>query len=204
MGYWDDIIKWGGAAAIGIGTGVATMNPGLGLQAGSASLPVTGALGNWIAPDQPPQLPTRPSIGLEGQSAAQEQARAMQSILNQNLASSTIPMINRQWGGAGRYASGQRLGAIERAAGQSQGILGQQIGANALQVYLAQFGAQEERDWRQAQLDLAGTQQPSAWQGMGKLAPLFLEYFLKSRQGGGQSTTGGGSAGLTQAYAGMG
>lgn len=143
-----------------------------GLRGQSGHVPLL----DTIAPvqQQTPQLNTKPSLGLEGQAAAQEQARAMQSILNQNLMGSTIPMINREYAGAGRYASGQRLGAIGQATQQSQGMLGQQIGMNALQVYLAQLGAQEERDWRQAQLDFQGTQQPSAAGGLGELLPYLL------------------------------
>jgi hypothetical protein len=199
MGYWDDVAKWGGLAGGGVG-GFFLGGPAGAIGGASLGYQVGSELGQSYFPDKPPQLNTRPSLGLEGQAAAQEQARAMQSILNQNLMGTTVPMINREYAGAGRYASGQRLGAIGQATQQSQGMLGQQIGMNALQVYLAQLGAQEERDWRQAQLDLAGTQQPSAWGSAGELAPYLLQYYL-SRQGDG-APTGGGSAALTQSYAG--
>jgi len=123
----------------------------------------------------------RPPLGMEGQQAATEQARAVQSVMNQQLTSSIIPNINRQWGAAGRFSSGGRLGAIQNAMSGAQQQVGSVIGQNALQVYLAQLQSQDTRDWNQAQLDLAGAQQPGLWSAAGNMAPLLLEYYLGNK-----------------------
>jgi hypothetical protein len=148
--------------------------------------PIAAAVGetgtNILFPEPSPSLATRPSLGAEGKAAMAEQARAIQSIMNQQLMQTTIPMINREFAGAGRYASGQRLGAIERATGQAQGMAGGLARQGAMDLYLAQLKAMEDRQWRQAQLNLAAGDD-SIWGELGEAAP-YLLMFLKMFGGG--------------------
>lgn len=150
---WEDIKRYGKQYALR-GTGL-------------------GMVYEHFFPPQMPGLPTRPPLGAEGKVAAQEQAKAMQSALNQQLMQSIVPMINREWAGAGRYASGQRTGAIERAMGGAQSVLGQQVGQSALQRYLADLQGTIQREQIGAQYQLGleqlGAGQGGVYEDLGKL-----------------------------------
>ncbi len=142
--------------------------------------PYTGLWGGFEAlfEDSPQQLPTRPPLGASSEMAAREQARAYQSILGQQFQSQIVPMINREFGQAGRFASGQRLGAIQEAGTNMQGILGNLVRQDAMQRYVADLQGtlgfeQLDQDWywKQAQLDQQGQIDYSQ---IGQLLPYLL------------------------------
>ena len=129
-----------------------------------------GALTPILAPYQEPtDLTTRPAIG--GSDVAQRQARELQAILNRQLTESIIPSINREYGVAGRFPSGRREAAIGRAGLGTQQALAGATSEQLAQIYLTELGLQEERAWRQAQLE-AG--QPTLWESGGEILPYLL------------------------------
>lgn len=122
-------------------------------------------------------LNTRPSMGVQGDNAWQQTARAVQQLINQNLLENTIPTLNREW--ANRYQSGQRNQAIQGATNEAQRAGANALAQLALQQWTSQTGFEEERAWRQAMLDM----QPSWWENMlssfGQAAPYIFYALLK-------------------------
>ena len=173
-----------------------------------------GAVGRmvdpWFEPDKP-DIPTRGSVGLEGDAAMAATAKFYQQQLARQLGTE-IGNINVQYGGAGRYTSGQRLGAISEAQRGARAGYGNFLSQTALQRYLAEQSLQAQADIAQMQMEgQAGAGRTQMFgQGMFSLAnifaqnPQYLEWLWN--QGGsllGGGNGGGGSAGLTTTYAGL-
>lgn len=101
-------------------------------------------------------VPFRRPSGLGGDIAAQQAA----NFYAKNLArmqQQNIGVINREFGSAGRYASGARLGAITRSQEAAAGQFGDFLSRTALQRYLAERGFDEQAAIVQAQLDAGDT-----------------------------------------------
>ena len=131
-----------------------------------------------------PQLPQRAPIGIEGDVAARQHAQAIQRMINQNLTSNVIPGIQREFYGANRF-SGQMNRAIGQAQNAGQAAIANAVGESAMQRYLTELGLSEQRDWQQAQLELAGQQGTQQMYGdIGRLlAMIAITYFT----GGGEA-----------------
>ena len=112
------------------------------------------------------------SRGAVNNSAWQKQATAVQQMINRNLTQNTIPTINREW--SNRYGSGQRQEAISRATESAQFAGSNAIAQLALQQWLGQTGMEEERAWRQAQLDMQPGWGQQVASGIGQLLPYLL------------------------------
>lgn len=121
---------------------------------GSPFLRYVGGKGYNFGTESP--LPTRQPAGLGGDIAAQQAATFYGQNL-QRMMQSQVGVINREWGSAGRYAGGQRLGAIERLGERTAGGYGDFMARTALQRYIAERGWDEQAAMFQAQLD-AGDQ----------------------------------------------
>ena len=126
-----------------------------------------------------PALPARPPLGVLGQQAADQQARVFRQIANQQLAQN-IANINREWGTAGRYASGMRLGAIQRGIGDINTAWANAAAGNQMDLYKTNLAAElalrqmeEERMWRQAQLDTQSSEDDTYSQ-FGAILPYLL------------------------------
>ena len=76
--------------------------------------PILGPAGR-----EPEPLPARPPLGAMGQQAASQQAKFYQQMLNQQMMQN-VGMINREFGTASRYASGQRGRYIGEEMGRTQ------------------------------------------------------------------------------------
>jgi len=98
-------------------------------------------------------ISTKSPLGISGDAAYNQTARAYQKLANDMLVQTTIPTINREF--SNRYNSGQRNKAIQTATNQSQSTVNTVLGQLALQKYMQELGLEEERWWRQAQLDVA-------------------------------------------------
>lgn len=145
----EPIIKYGTTGA-GIGTAIA---PGIGTAIGAGIGSLVGAWSGWQQRRQHHKdTVTRNAIGSQGDAALKETARANREAMNSALTDATAN-INREWASAGRYQSGQRLGAIERTTDKAMGELARVNSANALDLFKFNTQTAEERAWRQAQLD---------------------------------------------------
>ena len=88
-----------------------------------------------------------------------------------------ISSINREFGGAGRYTSGQRLDQIDRARENANLGYGNFLSQTALQRYLQEQALQAQADIAMAQLESgqgAGRTQMVA-SGVGALASIFAQ-----------------------------
>jgi len=131
--------------------------------------------GSWIWDKVTPDKPQTPiaTHNAVGDAAWQTQAKAVQELINRNLTQNTIPMINREW--SNRYSSGQRQEAISRASESANFAGSNAIAQLALQQWLGQMGLEEERAWRQAQIDMQPGWQEQVVSGISSLLPyLFL------------------------------
>lgn len=140
-GYWDDV----GRSAAGA----------------LEEIPLV----NWFIPDKwsQAQMPSRPALGAESAIAAKEQAMFYKNMMNRSFMSTTVPTINREFAGAGRFQSGQRMAAMGQAGNQMQTVLGDLLAKTAMDRYRTDLGAtlqregmDEQRLWNQAQLDREG------------------------------------------------
>jgi len=120
---------------------------------------------NWFVPDKwsQPQFPTRPALGAESARAAKEQAMFYKNMMNRSFMNTTMPAINREFAGAGRFQSGQRMAAMGQAGNQMQTVLGDLLAKTAMDRYRTDLGAtlqregmDESRAFNQAQLDSQG------------------------------------------------
>ena len=94
----------------------------------------------------------RNTAGASGDAALRKTAKANKEMLNAQLVNTTAN-INREWANAGRYTSGQRTAAIERAGEQTTTALAQANAANAQRMYEFQTTTAEDRAYKQAVLD---------------------------------------------------
>lgn len=123
--------------------------------------------------------PYRQPAGLGGDMAAQQAATFYGQNLQRMMQQQT-GVINREWGSAGRYAGGQRLGAIERLGERTAGGYSDFLARTALQRYIAERGWDEQAAMFQAQLDASD-------QGGGmnpEMIGLIIEMIIKSQGGG--------------------
>lgn len=160
---------------------------------------IGGGIGGLIDPEDQPQIPTRSTLGIEGDAAFADTAGVFRQQLAAQLGIETAG-INRAFGGAGRFTSGQRLGAIERAQGRASGAFGQFLRGTALERFLQQQRLQTQSDIAMAQIEAqrGGGRTQLVGQGVGALAQIFAsnpEFFINLFKGdGGVGTTGGSSA----------
>lgn len=105
----------------------------------------------WFEPDKP-DIPTRGAVGLEGDAAMQATARFYQQQLARQLGTE-IGNINVQFGGAGRYTSGQRGRYISEAQERASAGFGDFLSRTALQRYLTEQQLQTQADIAQAQIE---------------------------------------------------
>lgn len=129
----------------------------------------------WLIPERQVELPERPPLGALGKQAAQQQAKAFSSMMGQMLAQN-IAGINREYGQAGRFASGQRLGAVREAGTDISRVLGNILGQSQMDLYKTNVGAdiayrglEQDYLWKQAQLQQGGQMD---WGGFGQNAVL--------------------------------
>ena len=97
-------------------------------------------------------IPTRGVLGLEGDSAFADTARAFREQLSRQTAGE-ISNINREFSTAGRFASGQRLSTIERAQEGARQEFGRFLGSTSLERFLQQQRLQTQADIAQAQIE---------------------------------------------------
>lgn len=81
------------------------------------------------------KIPTRPVMGLGGDQALASTANVFRQQLSRMLGTE-IAGINREFGGAGRFTSGQRLGAIQEAQAGTREEFGKFFASTALERYL--------------------------------------------------------------------
>lgn len=118
----------------------------------------------WPAEEEPLPLPERPSLGLESKRLQQEHAKNIASYLNRSL-TANIGQIGRNVAQLGRGDSGIRNQMIQQAVAQSNWTGANIAGQGSLDVLRMALTGQltreqmdEERAWRQAQLDVGGQQ----------------------------------------------
>ena len=136
------------------------------------SLPPYSFLPPLVEEENEWPLPERPALGLEAEAARREHGKALASYMNRMLANN-IAQLNRNWAAIGRGSSGMLPRAQRQAAGDiawaGANVAGQ--GSLALmnqlmQAQIAREGMDEERMWRQAQLNQQG--EPD-YTGLGQL-----------------------------------
>lgn len=117
--------------------------------------------GPWIARAKEartrPDIPTRQSAGLGGDAAMQLSARAYQDMLRRQMGME-VSNINREFGAAGRFTSGQRLSAIQEAQQGGRQAFSDAFARMALQRYLGEQDIGSRERIAQAQLEAAGGQ----------------------------------------------
>ncbi len=148
-------------------------------------------------------IPTRNAVGLGGDAALASTA----NVFRQQLARQTgmdITALNREFSGAGRFNSGQRFAAIERAQERAGGAFERFLGGTALERFL-----QQQRNETQLEIARIGAEagRPSRAGQVGgifrDLASIFSqnpEFFINLIRGEGGGD-GGGSAALTKSFA---
>jgi len=99
-----------------------------------------------------PNIPTRAAVGLGGDAAFADTANAFRSQIARQLGVE-VAGINRAFGGAGRFTSGQRLGAIERAQTRAGGAFNQFLSSTALERFLQQQRLQVQADIARMQIE---------------------------------------------------
>lgn len=121
--------------------------------------------GDYGFDNTPAQLPlaTRPDIGAASLQASKDQAAYFQRVLNQNLQQNILPGITSEYGLAGRLRGGRYPMAMEQAGIETQRLIANAIQQGAMErlgiISRADLGysqLEEERAWRQAQLDMGG------------------------------------------------
>ena len=117
----------------------------------------------------------RTSLGLDADLMQNQRAKFLRGQL-QNVLTDQTALINREYGTAGRYFSGQRGGAIQNRASDLSGLYGNMLSKDSLQLYLAERGFAEDRDWRQAQLESGGDDAQS--QQMAQMAQILAQIYL--------------------------
>jgi hypothetical protein len=115
----------------------------------------------------------RNSTGVGGEAALKKAANSTREIMNQQL-NQNISTINQNWGAAGRYGSGAKQQAILGAQNSTNFNLANVVNQMSLQESQFQRSLDEERAWRQAQLD-AG--QPGLADKIGDIASLGIQLY---------------------------
>lgn len=151
-------------------------------------------------------IPTRQSAGLGGDAAMQLSARAYQDMLRRQMGME-ISNINREFGAAGRFTSGQRLSAIQEAQQGGRQAFSDAFAKMALQKYLSGEDIASRERIAAAQLEAAGGQGRTQLTGdiMQSLALIFASNpeWLGKAYGGiksGASAIGGFFAGGDEEY----
>jgi hypothetical protein len=115
----------------------------------------------------------RNSSGVGGEAALKKASNSTRAIMNQQL-QSNIDTINTNFGTAGRYGSGANKQAVLNAQNSTNFNLANVVNQMSLQESQFQRNLDEERAWRQAQLD-AG--QPSTADKIGDIANLGMQLY---------------------------
>jgi len=164
MSWWDDIgLKYRKYSPGPLSAGARIWNTVSGNE--SATRP-----GSWFTQqlgfggEQPElDIPTRPPLGPAADQASMEQAQYFQRMLNQNLTQNILPGITQEYGAAGRLRGGRYPFALERAGADTQRLVANATQQGAMERFKALLAAElqregmdEDRAWRQAQLDIEG------------------------------------------------
>lgn len=128
--------------------------PGSNVPAVQTNVP---SLANQISPQTGvsgvnPNIPTRGVLGLEGDAAFADTARAFREQLARQTAGE-ISDINRQFAGAGRFTSGQRLSTIQEAQTGAREEFGRFLGGTALERFLQKQRLSSAERIAQAQIE---------------------------------------------------
>lgn len=140
-------------------------------------------------------IPTRGVLGLEGDAAFAATARAFREQLARQTAGE-ISDINRQFAGAGRFTSGQRLSTIQEAQIGAREEFGRFLGGTALERFLQQQRLRSAENIAQAQIEAQSGQGRTQLfgAGIGALGNIFAQnpQFLIDlfTRGGGSVDTG--------------
>lgn len=117
--------------------------------------------GPWIARAKEartrPGIPTRQAAGLGGDEALLTSSRAYQDMLRRQVGME-VSGINREFGAAGRFTSGQRGAAIQEAQQGGRQAFSDAFAKMALQKYLSEQDIGSRERIAQAQLEAAGGQ----------------------------------------------
>lgn len=97
-------------------------------------------------------IPTRGVLGIGGDAAFADTARAFREQLAKQTAGQ-ISDINRQFAGAGRFTSGQRLESISRIQEGGRQEFGRFLGSTALERFLQQQRLSSAEGIAQAQIE---------------------------------------------------
>jgi hypothetical protein len=116
---------------------------------------------------------TRNAKGIAGQSALKQTNQAAQNVINRQL-DRNVNQINRNWATAGRYASGAKQKQIGAAQSDANWALANAVAGNAQNAYQFERTTEEERAWRQAQLE---ANQPSTADKIGDIAGLMATIY---------------------------
>ena len=96
-------------------------------------------------------MATRSPTGMSGDAAMAQTANFFQSQLARQLGAETA-MINREFGSAGRFTSGQRTGAIKEAGARAGRGFSDYLSSTALERFLQEQRLQAQMEIAQAQL----------------------------------------------------
>lgn len=137
----------------------------------------------YAFPEEPAPLPSRPALGVEGKRAAAEQARSFQQVLNQQMMRN-IGLLERQFGTAGRYFSGQLPRYVGEEMGRTGQLLGQMVSGTEMDRFRAVLEAQLAREQMgiseeqfQAQLEAGGV--AAERQMYGQIGQAILLYLMQ-------------------------
>jgi len=198
-----------GESALSVGTGAAsgavvgTAFGPIGTAVGAGLGAIYGGLTGWWS--RSAEAKERKKLEANARKSAGASAKALatvsRTIKEQGLAveRGNVALLNQEWGGAGRYASGARMKAISGLSEKTQAAITNAIAEHALQAYQFNVSTEEERAWRQAQLDAnaKSSRAESVGELVGGIASIYgqnPEYWNKTignKFGGGQPSQAG-------------